>query len=242
MSQRFFAQVSTASDTAVLAGGEAHHLLHVMRAKPGDQLLLFDGSGQEFLAQVESLGRSQVELRILERRAIDRELPLRCVLGVALPKGDRQTWLVEKAVELGVTQLVPLETERSVAQPVDKALERLRRAVIEASKQCGRNRLMEIAAACPWGEFVQTSSAEEVCWLADPQAPRAVREALAALPAGSRPSQWRVAIGPEGGLTGVECEQAVAAGWQSVSLGPRTLRVETAAIALAALIGMMNEE
>jgi 16S rRNA (uracil1498-N3)-methyltransferase len=236
MSQRFFASVSSDSEQALLAGSEAHHLLHVMRAKPGERVLLFDGSGREWVAQIEVLRRSEVELRILECRSVDRELPLRCVLGVALPKGERQAWLVEKAVELGIAQLVPLDTERSVAQPVDKALERLRRGVIEASKQCGRNRLMEISAACAWGEFVQPPPAGSVGWLADPSASQAAGAALGKLRENPPPGELRIAIGPEGGLTPAECALAVAAGWQPVSLGPRILRVETAAIALAALV------
>jgi len=236
MSQRFFAQVSSDSDKALLAGSEAHHLLHVMRARPGDQVLLFDGSGQEWVAQVDMLGRSEVELRLLHCRTIDRELPLRCVLGVALPKGDRQAWLVEKALELGVTQLVPLDTERSVAQPRDKALERLRRSVIEASKQCGRNRLMEIAAARAWSDFVAPPPAGSVGCLADPGASQPVGELLGKLMA-SPPRELLVAVGPEGGLTPAETALAAAAGWQPVSLGPRILRIETAALALAALVG-----
>ena len=115
-----------------------------MRATPGTQVTLFDGSGDEFAAAVDRVGRSEVELAILSRESINRELPFALTLGVALPKGDRQKWLVEKAVELGVARIVPLRTQRSVAQPVEQALVRLRRAVIEASKQCGRNRLLQI--------------------------------------------------------------------------------------------------
>src|SRR5205823_14535109 len=85
------------------------------------------------------------ELSIIERREVSRELSFSLTLAVALPKGERQKWLIEKATELGVTRIVPLVTERGVAQPVESALDRLRRGVIEASKQCGRNRLMEIA-------------------------------------------------------------------------------------------------
>ena len=177
--------------------------------------------------------RSEVELRIASRTAVDREAHLECVLGVALPKGDRQAWLVEKAVELGVARLVPLTTERGVAQPVDKALERLRRTVIEAAKQCGRNRLMEIAPACTWAEFVQSLAAGERGWLADPAANTDARDAALALasrcPRGCRsPSapRWRHRRGNSTG----PC-----AGWQAIRLGPRILRVETAAIALASL-------
>ena len=142
MADRYFVQPEITGDRAVLAGPEAHHLLHVMRLGIGDRVTLFDGSGAEFLAQITRLGRSEVELSVLAREPIDRELPIDFTLAVALPKGDRQKWLVEKAVELGVTRLVPLRTARSVAQPGPQVAKRLARTGIEASKQCRRNRLL----------------------------------------------------------------------------------------------------
>src|SRR4029078_8817654 len=127
-----------------LQGAEAHHLAQVMRAKCGDEVCLFDGSGFEFRASIRKIGRVEVEFEIVESRQVDREMARHITLAVSLPKGDRQRWLVEKTTELGVARLVPLVTRYSVAQPVGNATTRLRRAVIEASKQCGRNRLMEI--------------------------------------------------------------------------------------------------
>src|SRR5688572_8850936 len=112
MSDRFFVETPIESERAELIGSEAHHLAHVMRAAVGAEVTLFDGSGAEFPARVIKIGRSQVELVVLERREIDRELPFPLVLGVALPKGDRQKWLVEKATELGVSRIVPLQTSR----------------------------------------------------------------------------------------------------------------------------------
>ena len=126
MSDRFFSRQPITSEYVTLDGPEAHHLLHVMRAKVGQHVMLFDGDGAEFNAEIVKCGRADVELRIESRRDVDRELPFELVVGVSLPKGDRQKWLVEKLTELGVTQLVPLETERGVAQPIDSALERLR--------------------------------------------------------------------------------------------------------------------
>src|SRR3954466_10304744 len=154
MSQRFYSSQPILGDHVTLHGPEAHHLLHVMRASPGDEVTLFDGSGAAFSVVVESTKRTEVELRIVERREIDRELPFPLIVGVALPKGDRQKWLVEKLTELGVTTLVPLITERSISVPSDSAVARLRRAVIEAAKQCGRNRLMQIAPSQTWPGWV----------------------------------------------------------------------------------------
>ena len=149
MPDRFFAESPITGDHAELHGPEAHHLQHVLRAKVGDEVTLFDGSGAEFAARLERSACSSVELAVLSRSVVERELAVTITMGVALPKGDRQKWLVEKLTELGVERLIPLETRRGVAQPIESTLERLRRSVVEASKQCGRNRLMKIDAPQP---------------------------------------------------------------------------------------------
>lgn len=225
MSDRFFSEVPITGNDVTLDGPEAHHLLHVMRAKEGQTLALFDDSGAEFLSEIVRLGRSAVELRIVERRMVDRELSLRLTVGVALPKGDRQKWLVEKLTELGVTTLVPLSTSRSVAQPTGGAIDRLRRVVIEASKQCGRNRLMRIEAAHGWEQWLRRGEESELRVLAHPGG-----ASLGELARRSGESAC-VAIGPEGGFSAEEVASATTAGWQAVSLGSRVLRVETAAVA-----------
>lgn len=233
MPHRCFSDTPLEGSSATLAGAEAHHLLHVLRARSGDEVVLFDGSGAEFAARVEQTGRSTVELALLAKHEIDRELAVAVTLGVALPKGDRQKWLVEKLTELGVRRLVPLETERGVAQPVAAAIDRLRRSVIEASKQCGRNRLMEIAAAQSLANFLQQAEPTAARWFAHPGG-IALGQLLEAYVQQDAPGVC-VAIGPEGGFTDAEAACATAAGWQLVGLGERILRIETAAVALAAL-------
>ena len=231
MSRRFFVDSPIASDTAVLRGQEAQHLSKVMRAKVGEELTLFDGSGAEFPARIEKIGRSEVHVSIIERCEVDRELPFRLAIGVALPKGDRQRWLVEKLVELGVTELVPLVTARSVAQPNGNALERLRRAVVEASKQCGRNRLMVVGPASTFATFLMGASESDTRLIAHPPHANEI--------AGTWPTPSNnvvVAIGPEGGFTDEEIAHAEGQHWRKVSLGPRVLRTETAAIAIASAI------
>jgi 16S rRNA (uracil1498-N3)-methyltransferase len=226
MSQRFFVETPI-GDAARLTDAEAQHLVKVMRAKVGDDVTLFDGTGWEFSGRISGIGKSAVDLDIVERRQVDRELRHSLTLAVSLPKGDRQKVLVEKLVELGVTRLVPLETQRSVAEATPAALIRLRRQVIEASKQCGRNRLMEIG---------EPQSLEQTL----AQTPAALRRVLAH-PSGEPIKEIAVepavvAVGPEGGFTDEEVALAESAGWEIVALGPRILRVETAAIALAALL------
>ncbi|MGE0534563.1 MAG: 16S rRNA (uracil(1498)-N(3))-methyltransferase [Pirellulales bacterium] len=245
MVDRYFVDEPIAGTQATLRGSEAHHLMHVMRAKPGEVVSLFDGSGAEYLARVAEVTRERVGLEIVERRELDREAPVRVTLAVALPKGDRQRWLAEKAVELGVWRLIALESSRSISKPSDGALERLRRAVIEASKQCGRNRLMEIATA-KWSMFLNLVPSSATRYIAHPAAatpPQMPTSQPAAAPLVSSDSDQAqveivVAIGPEGGFTEAELAEAVSRGWQPLNLGPRVLRVETAAVAAATLAGL----
>jgi 16S rRNA (uracil1498-N3)-methyltransferase len=233
MSERFFVASPISGDLAALTGDEARHLVAVMRGKVGDEIVVFDGSGAEFTARVTAVGKHAVELAIGERREISRELDFSFTLAVALPKGERQKWLVEKATELGVTKLVPLLTERGVAQPTAAALERVRRTVIEASKQCGRNRLMEIAPpAVAATEFFDAAPAAATRFIADPSG-----QSIAEISARDTAEKF-AAIGPEGGFAPAELAEAQTAGWQAVSLGSRILRVETAAIALAACMAL----
>ena len=239
MPDRYFVETPITGPNARLEGSEAHHLAHVMRAKPGQQVTLFDGSGAEFEAQIESVGRSSVELAIVQRVEVDRELARRITLAVALPKGDRQRWLVEKATELGVARLVPLITSRGVAQPVEAAVARLRRIVIEASKQCGRNRLMEISRAVGFGEFVRWELGGAERWIAQPSDERGgASQAVRSQAEPGNENALVVAIGPEGGFTDAEVRLAIDAGFLAVDFGPRILRVETAAIAVAAQVAL----
>jgi 16S rRNA (uracil1498-N3)-methyltransferase len=236
MSDRFFAESLAVGSRATLTGDEARHLAAVMRAQVGEKITLFDGSGAEFSARILSIKKSSVELETVERRELSRELPFELALAVALPRGERQKWLVEKATELGVSRLVPLETERGVAVAKDSSRQRLHRQVIEACKQCGRNRLMEIGDSIPAAEYFASTGKDQLRLLADPSGQ----------PLGPF-APWpqagvHVAVGPEGGFTAAEVAAAQAAGWTPVSLGPRILRVETAALALAAWVALSSPD
>lgn len=243
MADRYFVSSPITGDRARLTDDEARHLAQAMRAKPGAEVVVFDGGGGEWRGRVVSIERNAVEVELLEHRGDDRESAIALTLAVALPKGDRQRWLVEKAVELGVRCLVPLLTERGVAQPVEKAVGRLRRAVIEASKQCGRNRLMEISEPLGWNQWCQAEwpGASMAKLVADPRATQSLSGWLAA--AGPGIGNIAAAIGPEGGLSDAELAVARSRGWLAVNLGPRVLRVETAALYVAAVgVGIENRE
>lgn len=235
MSERFFVETEIVGASAVLTGHEAHHLTHVMRGHVGQQIVVFDGGGSEFLARIEQVGRREVALAIVEARHISREAAATIVLAVALPKGERQKWLVEKAVEVGVARLVPLRTSRSVADAGDKATERLARVVIEASKQCGRNRLMKIDPQVEFADLLSLAPLSACRLIAHPSG-EAVASAIA-----HRTGETWLAVGPEGGFTDQEIAAAEHAGWASVTLGRRILRVETAAVALSSAIALLSE-
>ena len=243
MPDRFYSAEPIDGPTTTLGGTEAHHLLHVLRAQPGLALIVFDGRGGQFDAQVVQCHRTTVTLSVGPRQQIERELPFALTLAVALPKGDRQRWLLEKSVELGVSRLIPLQTARSVGKSEPSA--KLTRYVIEASKQCGRNRLMQIAPAQPWSKL----ACSKLAW--SKLATEATDQArILAHPGGQPLSQadcnpidesLTLAIGPEGGFTDDEVAQATDAGWQIVGLGERILRIETAAIALVAALTVSRQ-
>jgi len=215
-----------------LDGPEAHHLMHVLRIAAGEMVEVFDGRGWVASAEVVTVRKRDVELRVVTAR---REMPpaREVILGTAVPKGDRFDWLIEKATELGVTRIVPLVTSRSSVDPRDSKLDKLRQTVITACKQCGRNHLLELSPVTAWVDFVRSEFPNRAAFVAHPSSgARPLSPGVSTLD--HQPSTV-FAIGPEGGFTKEEIELAVAAGAMPISLGPLVLRIETAAIALAAL-------
>ena len=230
MSNRFFCDTPITSETAQLGEIESRHLSKVMRKNVGDQIVLFDGSGCEFNATISAIAKKSVSLEIVDRIEISRELDFDITIAAPLPKGDRQTWMVAKLVELGVRRFVPLITQRSVAKPTESALTRLRKCVIESSKQCERNLLMEISMPLSYRSYVESDSSVAARFVAEPSAnaslPTTIKQGVAVL------------FGPEGGLSAEEVEFAINAGWNQISLGKRILRLETAAVAAAAWLSL----
>jgi 16S rRNA (uracil1498-N3)-methyltransferase len=227
MADRFFTPDALAIGDFVLTGTEAHHLSAVRRFGPGDRVSLFNGNGSEYLAEVVSVGKKTVHLLIASSSTPQRELNFPLVVASALPKADRADFLIEKLTELGVSRFIPLIAERSVVRPKKTVVEKYQRTVIEASKQCGRNTLMSVEPPCDWDSLCKRSDLPEVRYLlhTDSEMTPYKRQVPGVI----------VAIGPEGGFTQGEIDKALAEGWQTLYLGPRVLRVETAALAAAAL-------
>ncbi|MCK4685255.1 MAG: 16S rRNA (uracil(1498)-N(3))-methyltransferase [Pirellulales bacterium] len=230
MSHRFFLSQTPTEDTARLEGDEARHLARVMRAKTGDTVELFDGQGTSWTATVQAIQRNHVSLRLDQKQSETIYHKPIITLAVALPKGDRQKWLIEKITELGTDSLVPLTTTRSVAEPTAAAISRLQRGVIESCKQSGRNRLLEITQPQSLHNLLTTSSAS-LRILACPDGTPMQSILLKPI------DNILIAIGPEGGFTDDEIRTANASGFAQMSLCQNILRIETAAIAAAVIAG-----
>lgn len=226
MADRFYLNSPLRPGLVVLQGPEAHHLARVSRLSTGDPVCLFNGDGHEYPAKVLAVGRRDIELQVLSVETPQRELPVRLEVAVPLPRGDRGQFLIEKLTELGATSFTPLQTERSVVHPGEARLEKLKRYVVEASKQCGRNVLMRIEPLSDWSEL---------CRRSDLPARRLLGQRGGETLGRGEMHDTMVAVGPEGGFTDDEVATALAAGWRAIDLGPRVLRVETAALLLTAL-------
>ena len=219
---------------------QAHHVAHVLRLAAGDALVVFDGQGLEYPAVIERIAKSSVTLRAGEGRVVDRESPLIVDLAQGISSGERMDYTIQKAVELGVRSIQPLSTERSVVRlSPERAAKRMahwQAVAVAACEQCGRNRVPTVLP-------VATLTA----WLARAR-PEVLRFTLApgastSLHALERPTGPLVLlVGPEGGLSPRERQDAEAAGFDPLRLGPRILRTETAALAaLAAMQALWGD-
>ena len=240
MTDRYFVDRSASrwdGEEVLLSGDEARHFSKVMRGKVGDSIILFDGTGPYSHGIVESIQKEGVRVHITQTFADDIESPLRLTVAAALPKGDRQRFLIEKLAELGTARFVPVHMERSVARANDAVIQRLRRYVIEAAKQCGRNVLMEIADEISIHKLNDLFAPEAITkFLLHPVALGSVGQTTPRqILADTLPSNIIILAGPEGSFTEQEVEEMLRLGFRPLDLGKRILRTETACIAAAAL-------
>ena len=208
-----------------LDSAQANYLGSVLRLREGAELLLFDGKSGEWLARIGEAGRKRMTLSV-ERRTREAEAVPDVWLAFAPVKRAQTDWLVEKATELGAARLVPIVTARTIVERVK--LERLEAIAIEAAEQCGRTRLPEISEPLPLAHFLEHRDPSRTLYFADEAGGEAAAGAFTAGPAA-------ILTGPEGGFTDDE-RSAIRAAPNAVpiSLGPRILRAETAALAALA--------
>lgn len=217
-----------------LEGAVAHQMRRVLRLAPGDRVCVFRGDGWEHEAVIEAVTPAEVILRVDASAQPERELPCLLRVGMAILKGEKLDWVVQKLVELGAGQITFLETARVVPAAAPdrfaRRLDRYQAIVREAVEQCGRVRMPRLAGPVTLAAFLAESPAAP-CLVIDPSGARVVMDALPECPA-----EIRLAIGPEGGFAPTELDIARDCGAALVTLGPRILRSETAAIAAAVLV------
>jgi 16S rRNA (uracil1498-N3)-methyltransferase len=211
----------------------AHHAARVLRLGPGASVRIFNGDGSEWDAEIVSSHKADVSVRVTDRHERSVEAPLRVLLAQGISSRERMELTLQKAVELGVAEIQPLETRRTVVrlreERAHRRIEHWQNLVIAACEQCGRNRVpvvQPIQGLPDWLGTIGRAGPESRVMLA-PGAPLRLRE----LPA---PRTVTLLAGPEGGLDPEEREIAAACGFQAVRLGPRILRTETAAMAAMA--------
>ncbi len=223
---RLFVETALGAGARVaLDAAQANYLGNVMRLKPGDKLLLFDGSSGEWLAEVAEAGKKRMTLAVVEPTRPQEAVPDLWLAFAPVKKG-RVDWLVEKAVELGVARLQPVVTQRTIVDKLN--LERMRAHIVEAAEQCGRTALAEIDQPVKLDAFLKQR---------DPKRPLYFADETGGEPAASafKPGPALILTGPEGGFTPEEAAAIRAApAAQAISLGPRILRAESAALAAVA--------
>lgn len=219
------------SATPALDEGECHHVLDVLRFGVGDHVTVFDGEGAEARAQIVVVEGKRIQLRIGQKA---RSQPLACAitLAQAVPKGKHMDFIVQKATELGAARIAPLFSDRTVVQldasDAEKKREKWREIAIEACKQCGQNRVPEIAAPSKPKAFFEKQEQSELMLIASLQPDaRPIKRVLADSP---QPRSVCVLVGPEGDFTPAEVALAKSNGCQPITLGPIILRAETAAL------------
>lgn len=237
MAPRFFCPMPLQAHCTVdLPSAVAHHVERVLRLSPGDVLTLFNGQGGEFPARLIALGKAP-SAELGEFVPIERESALAITLVQSLASGDKMDWVLQKAVELGASRIVPVASQRSVVrlsgERAEKRVEHWRQIVASACEQCGRNRLPEVAELR--NLLSHMAQAPEPGTLRLILAPGAASK-LSDLP---RPSAVELLVGPEGGFTEDEVLAAQVAGYQAIRLGPRILRTETAGLAALTALQML---
>jgi 16S rRNA (uracil1498-N3)-methyltransferase len=229
----YIKQTLVGNSMVTLDAVASNHLTRVLRLKPGAALRVFNGEGGEYDAILQSSSKKQAIIELGAFHAVDRESTLQVTLAQGIARGERMDLIIQKAVELGVSHIVPLQTSRTVVRldedRADKRLQHWQGIIIAACEQSGRNTLPTLSAIQSFEQWV-TSGDQDMPVMLDPMA----EQTIAGLPQPS--GKLELLIGPEGGLSGQERDTAYASGFQGLRLGPRILRTETATISGLSLI------
>ena len=242
MSLRLYVESPLSAELEFTLPEDAARHVQVRRLQPGDDLRLFDGAGGEWQAQVTRMGKRDVDVRVVGHEPVDRELPFDLEIALGMPTNERMDALIEKATELGVATIQPLQTERSVlrldGERAAKRVAHWQAVAVGASEQSGRTRVPVVAPVRNLGTWLAAQPDPA------PHAGRFVMSTGSAPPlsraiAGLSGGRWLALSGPEGGLTADEEAAAVARGFARVSLGGLILRADTAPLAWLAQMAVL---
>ena len=218
-----------------LTGSAARHLSSALRMSVGQEITLFNGRGGEFAATLTSTAKSQVDVSIGDCREIDRESPLRLHLAIAVSRGERMDWIVQKATELGVTEITPLFSERTEVKlngdRLEKKLRHWQQVSISACEQCQRNIVPIINNALTLDQWLSQADgdSEQLKLVLHHRSDKTLAQHQA-------PKSVCLLVGPEGGLSDNEISRAMDKGFAALTLGPRVMRTETAPLAAISIM------
>lgn len=246
--QRFFAephQIDEAAHQIHITGTDVKHIVHVLRMKPGDELWISDGEKKEYHCRIETADEDEVCLHILYAQEPDYELPNKLYLFQGLPKSDKMELIIQKAVELGAFEIIPVETKRCVVRldgkKAAKKVERWQQIAESAAKQSKRMRVPSIHSVMTYREALAYAGALDICLIPYELATgmAETKEIISRI----RPGQSvGIFIGPEGGFEEAEVEAAIKAGASPITLGRRILRTETAGLAILSILMFQLEQ
>lgn len=237
MSRFYVPKEAIHGNRLLIDGREAHHILDVMRLKKLDKIVAFDGSGKEYVGFIKDISRKSISVEIVETRTPLSRTTLKVALIQAIPKKEKMDYTVEKSTELGVHSIIPIVTKRTVPRWSEAKrhahVERWRKIVKEASKQCGRTDVPRIEEVADFRDVVRKATDYDLALIAalSDEALR-LKDVLRNFNGG----KLAIAIGPEGDFTPEEIRAATAAGFRLVNLGPRVLKSDTAGLAVLAML------
>lgn len=230
--QRYFVDRDQIKENQIIiVGDDVHHIRNVMRFRKGANIVCVDGQGNDYLTEIVELAKEAVQCQIIKMMPSTGEAKLKIALAQALPKGDKWEWILQKGTELGVTTFYPFMSERTLVkirpEKLAKKQIRWKRIVKEAAEQAHRGIIPEIYPPLHWDAFLSLLKKQSNAWIAYEKGGKPFRTCLEGQP---DQSSALLIIGPEGGFSPVEIEEAKKAGAIPVTLGPRILRTETASI------------
>lgn len=245
MHQFFVTPMQVKEDRIYIEGQDVNHIKNVLRMKTGEQLKISDGNNKRYLCEIETMTAQEVSVRIIEEQQVNTELPSKIYLFQGLPKGDKMELIVQKAVELGVYEVIPVATKRAVVKldekKAAKKVERWNGIAESGAKQSGRNVIPSVTKVMSYKEALAYAKELDVI-LIPYELAEGMAETKQVIEGIKKGASIGVFIGPEGGFETAEVEQAIESGAKAITLGRRILRTETAGLTTLSILMYHLEE